>query len=142
MSLLRMDKPLDGVRFLDDLDLTLSMDNRQWAAQHMFSIELTLEPVIFRVSYRDINLITSIVNKAIELSTKSQSRASTGSQGSTNNLPSRTEITNQQTSSQTVIDAARSTRNTLDMPRVILTKEQVPMYSSYNTDVYVSSDVW
>jgi vacuolar protein sorting-associated protein 13A/C len=72
MSLLRMDKPSDAVRFLDDFDLTLSIDNRPIAAQQMSNIELTLQPVVFRVSYRDIHLITSIVNKAIELSTPSQ----------------------------------------------------------------------
>lgn len=71
MSLIRMDHPADAVRFLDDLDLTLSMDNRQVAAQQMSNIELIVQPIVFRVSRRDINLITSIVSKAIELSTQS-----------------------------------------------------------------------
>lgn len=70
MSLLRMDKPSEAVRFLDDLDLTFSMDNRQIDDQKVFNLELTLQTVIFRASYRDIILISSIVNKAVELFTR------------------------------------------------------------------------
>lgn len=77
MSLLRMDKPSEAVRFLDDLDLTLSVDNRQIADQKVSSLELLLQTVIFRVSYRDIVLISSIVNKAIELSTRQSKQNST-----------------------------------------------------------------
>ncbi|GJJ09687.1 hypothetical protein Clacol_003911 [Clathrus columnatus] len=70
MSLLRMDKPLEAVRFLDDLDLTFSMDNRQITDQRMSNLEVSLQTIIFRVSYRDIILISSIINKAVELSTQ------------------------------------------------------------------------
>jgi vacuolar protein sorting-associated protein 13A/C len=125
MSLLRMDKPSDGVRFLDDLDLTLSMDNRRWTAQQMSSIELTLQPVVFRVSYRDINLITAIVNKAIELSTKSHSRTLSGAQGPTGSLASRGDMTSRQVSSRTGSGVASSARVSLDMPQVFTTREQV-----------------
>ena len=127
MSLLRMDKPSDGVRFLDDLDLTLSMDNRQWAAQQMSSIELTLQPVVFRVSYRDINLITTIVNKAIDLSTKSASRVTNDVQISSSSSTSQAKITERKVSprSPSVVARSRSTRGTLDTPQVVSIKEQV-----------------
>ncbi|KAL0581607.1 Vacuolar protein sorting-associated protein 13 [Marasmius crinis-equi] len=72
MSLMRMGKPEDSARFLDDFDLTFTLDNRSSSSQNMSSIELNAKPVVFRASYRDINLITAIVNKAIELYTTSQ----------------------------------------------------------------------
>ncbi|KAF8509808.1 vacuolar protein sorting-associated protein 13 [Gautieria morchelliformis] len=119
MSLLRMDQPSDGVRILDDLDLTLSMDNRKLSAQQMSSIELTLQPVVFRVSYRDINLITAIVNKAIGLLTKS--RSSSVESGST----SLAKINSRQASPGTASSTASSTRRVLEQPQVISTKEQL-----------------
>lgn len=136
MSLLRMDKPSDSVRFLDDLDLTLSMDNRQWAAQQMSNIEITLHPVVFRVSYRDIHLITTIVNKAIELSTKSQSSVTNGVPKSKSSLASRTKITDRQATprSPSVVTRSRATIDTLETPQVVSTKEQVRVYYNPGSD--------
>lgn len=65
MSLLRMGHQSDSVRFLDDVDITLSLDSRKTESQEMIRIELHCNPIVFRASYRDINLIMSIVNKAI-----------------------------------------------------------------------------
>lgn len=67
MSLLKMGKPSESVRFLDDVDMTLTMDNRPTTAQHMTNLAITSKPIVFRASHRDINLITTIVNKAIGL---------------------------------------------------------------------------
>ncbi|KAJ7597035.1 vacuolar protein sorting-associated protein 13 [Mycena floridula] len=72
MSLTRMGTPSDSVRFLDDVDLTFSLDSRSTSSQKMTSIEFTSKPITFRASYRDINLITAIVNKALELSSRRQ----------------------------------------------------------------------
>ncbi|KAJ8084002.1 Vacuolar protein sorting-associated protein 13 [Marasmius tenuissimus] len=72
MSLMRMGKPEDSARFLDDFDLTFTLDNRSSSSQNMSSIELNAKPIVFRASYRDIRLITAIVNKAIELYTVTQ----------------------------------------------------------------------
>ena len=69
---MRMGKPSESVRFLDDVDLTFSLDNRTSSAQQMISIEISAKPIVFRASYRDIKLITSIVNTAIELYGNSQ----------------------------------------------------------------------
>jgi vacuolar protein sorting-associated protein 13A/C len=122
MSLLRMDQPSDGVRILDDLDLTLSMDSRQLSAQQTSSIEITLQPVVFRVSYRDINLITAIVNKAIDLLTKSRSSAA---ERSTSGSTSLAKINSRQASPRIASGTANSTRGILEQPQVISTKEQV-----------------
>ncbi|KAG8694260.1 hypothetical protein FRC09_009967, partial [Ceratobasidium sp. 395] len=72
MSLGRMGRASESVRFLDDLDVTVSLDSRKSAAHQMTSIEVAAQPIVFRASYRDINLIMAIVNRAIELSSKPQ----------------------------------------------------------------------
>lgn len=69
---MKMGKSSDSVRFLDDVDMSFTLDSRSSSAQQLTSIEISSKPVIFRASYRDINLITTIVNKAIELSNKAQ----------------------------------------------------------------------
>jgi vacuolar protein sorting-associated protein 13A/C len=72
MSLMRMGRYSEVVRFLDNLDFTASLDSRSSSSQQMSNIEVTMKPVVLRALYRDINLIMSIVNRAIELYTKSQ----------------------------------------------------------------------
>jgi vacuolar protein sorting-associated protein 13A/C len=67
MSLMRMGKASESVRFLDDVDVTFSLDSRPSSGRQMTSIELGVKPIIFRASYRDINMITTILNKAISL---------------------------------------------------------------------------
>ena len=79
MSLIQMDNSSNTVRFLDNVDITFSLDNRSSSSQQMTSIEITSKPIVLRASYRDINLISSIVNKAIELSSNSQLRSSESS---------------------------------------------------------------
>ena len=66
MSLVRMGGASESVKFLDDVDLTFSLDSRSSSSHQMTNIEIGVKPITFRASYRDINLITSIVNKAIE----------------------------------------------------------------------------
>ena len=77
MSLMRMGRYSEVVRFLDNLDLTVSLDNRSSTSQQMSNIEIVVKPVVLRASYRDINLITSIVNRAIELYSSSQQHSMT-----------------------------------------------------------------
>ncbi|RDB28887.1 Vacuolar protein sorting-associated protein 13 [Hypsizygus marmoreus] len=67
MSLTRMGKVSESVRFLDDVDLTLSLDSRSSSLQQMTSIEIAVQPIVFRASYGDISMISSIVNKALML---------------------------------------------------------------------------
>ena len=66
MSLIRMGGVSESVRFLDDVDLTFSLDSRSSSSHQMTNIEVGAKPITFRASYRDINLITSIMNKAVE----------------------------------------------------------------------------
>ncbi|KAF9478514.1 vacuolar protein sorting-associated protein 13 [Pholiota conissans] len=66
MSLMRMGRAAESVRFLDDVDFTFSLDSRSSSLHQMTNMEIATKPIVFRASYRDINLITSIINKAIE----------------------------------------------------------------------------
>ncbi|KAF8216245.1 hypothetical protein K438DRAFT_1748990 [Mycena galopus ATCC 62051] len=105
MSLIRMGKPSESVRFLDDVDLTFSLDSRSSDAQQMTSIEISAKPIVFRASYRDINMIMTIVNKAIELSADTQDQSfpdEINSKPPPSVRPSQTQITKMSTSKQPV----------------------------------------
>lgn len=66
--LCRMDRPAESARILDDFDLNLSMDNRSDNGSQSSSIELDVQPLVLRLSNRDVTLVSSIVTRAIELS--------------------------------------------------------------------------
>lgn len=70
MFLCRMDKfETSRLRILDDFTLNFSMDNRSLGAfQSVQSIHVEVEPLVLRVSLRDILLATQIFNKASEMS--------------------------------------------------------------------------
>ncbi len=63
----RMNRPKDTIRFLDNFNLTFSMDTRSTALRQTTSMEIEVDPLVLRVALRDIMLISSVVNKAIEL---------------------------------------------------------------------------
>src|SRR5260370_35301487 len=70
MSLMQMGNPDESLRFLDDVDVTLSLDSRQSATQQMTNIDITSTPIVFRASQRDINVIMAIVTKATQMAAK------------------------------------------------------------------------
>lgn len=55
---------------LDNFDITLSMDNRADSGKQIMDIDIGITALLLRVSYRDILLINSILNRAIELSNR------------------------------------------------------------------------
>lgn len=122
-----MGKDAETVRFLDDIDFTFSLDSRSTASHQMTSIEMTSQPIVFRASYRDINLITTIVNKAIELYTESTQKRSdvdvSKTDGRTSALasyhPSASRKTNR---------PATSRQLPVGKANVVLSKEQVELY--------------
>jgi vacuolar protein sorting-associated protein 13A/C len=67
MSLTRMNNIADSARFLDNVDLTFSLDSRSTTSQQLTSIEVGAKPIVFRASYHDITLIMNITNKALEM---------------------------------------------------------------------------
>ena len=116
MSLMQTGHVADSVKFLDDLDLKLTLDSQFSTSQQTMSIEIGCTPVVFRASYRDINLITSIVNKAIELYTKSQQSKSAPKQGDHLSLrPSDTSATRRPSQGDQRVGKAR----------VLISKEQL-----------------
>jgi len=56
----------EDARILDDVDLTLTLDSRTMSANQMTSIDIVIKPIVLRASYRDIMLILTVVNKAME----------------------------------------------------------------------------
>lgn len=72
MFLCRMDKfETSRLRILDDFTLELSMDSRaQEKGSSLTSIDVHLEPLVLRLSLRDILMATQIVNKASEMKTR------------------------------------------------------------------------
>ena len=127
MSLTRMGKPAESVRFLDDLDFTFTLDSRSGEAHQSTSIEITALPIVFRASYRDIMLITRIVNKAIELYGNSSQPSEQDKQGSSTSL-SRPAIQSRKVSRPTT----SRTQPLLGNARVVMNKEQVCFASHWS----------
>ena len=69
MFLCRMDKfETSRLRILDDFSVQMSMDNRSQGTQSsLVSIHIDIEPLVLRLSLRDILLALQIVNKASEM---------------------------------------------------------------------------
>lgn len=116
MSLVQMGKGSESVRFLDDVDLTFTMDNRRTSSDQVMNIDIAAKPIVFRASYRDINLIAVIVNRAIALSS-----------GATQPKP--VESSDSKSLALRSTKTAAKTRMTgalnSDEARVVMTKEQV-----------------
>ncbi len=75
MFLCRMDKFENSrLRILDDFTIQVSMDSRSQGKQSsLTSIHVDIEPLVLRLSLRDILLALQIVNKASEMTSKDSS---------------------------------------------------------------------
>lgn len=80
MFLCRMDKfETSRLRILDDFTVEMSLDNRlQDKGSTMTSIDVHVEPLVLRLSLRDILIATQIVNKASEMMNRGQNADSGG----------------------------------------------------------------
>jgi vacuolar protein sorting-associated protein 13A/C len=123
MSLTKMGKASERVRFLDELDLTLSLDSRQSSSHQMTSIELAAQPIVLRASYRDINLISTISTHALQLYSSRTSQTPADKHAS-----SRPKSKKTQSSNKTGRPNIQSTSS--EAPRLLMSKERV---SSGNT---------
>jgi len=126
MALLRMGRPEDA-RILDDVDLTLTLDSRTMSSHQMTSIEITFKPIVLRASYRDIMLILTIANKAME----AYGRQTSAAPGSESAQPS---VTASKTAARrasggsaerTTSNPGQSNNPPLGTAHVVLSKEQV-----------------
>lgn len=68
MSLVKMGRPSETVRFMDEVDINFTMDSRITEKGRQMLIEISTNPVVFRASYRDITVINSIATKALQFS--------------------------------------------------------------------------
>lgn len=121
MSLMRMGKTSETVRFLDEVDLTLSLDSRASSAQQRTSIEVATNPIVFRASYRDINMITAIINKAISLHGSTQKSDPAVDVGGS--APK--SITSQNSPGTAEVSTKPLQQRTVGKARVLMSKEQV-----------------
>ncbi|KAF5390329.1 hypothetical protein D9757_002946 [Collybiopsis confluens] len=122
MSLVQMSQPSETVRFLDEFDLAFSLDNRSTSSQFMTNIELTTRPIVFRASYRDIALITTIVNKAIELSSNPTRTDSQGSEPTLSARLSGGQVTRSSVSQR--MGSSKAHAKPVGEARIVTSKEQ------------------
>jgi vacuolar protein sorting-associated protein 13A/C len=80
MFLCRMDKfETSRLRILDDFTVEMSIDSRaQDKGSALTSIEVHLEPLVLRLSLRDILMATQIVNKAAEMRAQNAQQIESG----------------------------------------------------------------
>lgn len=133
MSLMRMGSDAsDSVRFMDDVDMTLSLDSRSNPSQRSTNLDVSVKPIVFRASYRDINLITTIVNRALDLygqSTQSLSEeTSTVQQSNFGSTRHTTALSSRRLSKQT-----REDLESVGHARVVVSQEQAGALSSQST---------
>ncbi|KAJ3072035.1 hypothetical protein HDU98_004400 [Podochytrium sp. JEL0797] len=65
------------LRFIQNFDLTMVMDSRLPSPGHQLTaINIDVSPLMLRVSFRDVNLITDIFNRAMSLGGGSANKAS------------------------------------------------------------------
>jgi vacuolar protein sorting-associated protein 13A/C len=115
MSLIRMGADSDTVRFLDDINLTFSLDSRSSRREQHMSIEVSSTAIVFRASYRDIMLITAIATKAIELYQQSHK----------SNLPHEEQPSDAHTQTSRSVTSQTPGRQTFGKARIVMSKEQV-----------------
>jgi vacuolar protein sorting-associated protein 13A/C len=117
MSLTRMGQLDESVRFMDDIDVTLSMESKRAATMQRTNIEITAKPVVFRASQRDINLVLSIVTRATQLAAQPSTNINEGPKavGST-----KAKVTATQSQTQTI---------STEKPQLIMSMEKVSHFS-------------
>lgn len=112
-----MGKSDETVRILDDVDMTLSLENKQTMAQQRTSIEITSQPIVFRVSPPDINLILAIVTRATQLASQ----------------PNPAQSPPPKSATKTRTTATNDRRIILEQPKLVMAKEKVNIYQYFIT---------
>jgi vacuolar protein sorting-associated protein 13A/C len=101
------------------VDLTFSLDNRNsGTTQQLMTIDIMVKPIVLRASYRDINLILAIANRALALSGNSQPEDQPKALLTTDTAASRID-------SRAVVKSGKATELATGQARVIMAKEQV-----------------
>lgn len=136
MSLSRMGKKVESVRFLDDVDIKIASESHSELNRQVSNITVLVEQeFVFKTSYRDIILITSIANRAISLfSTSDEANAIETKQAAFDNATSAVVLKktseashlNEEARGSSSQSLARSGRSKSSLrPKVIMTTEEV-----------------
>lgn len=115
MFVTKMSRPRDSsLRLLDNFDMAMSMDTRSTASRQTTSIEIDVDPLVLRVSLGDVTLISSVINKAIELSSKSGDDAATKTAAETRSVTHRSGISadSVDTSAKDLVSSRQISRTT------------------------------
>ncbi|KAF8335473.1 vacuolar protein sorting-associated protein 13 [Cantharellus anzutake] len=113
----------EHLKFLDELDFTLSLDNRQTAKHQMTSIEVSLQPVIFRASPSDISLILGIISRATSMYSSQSSKAQPQQPSATKSNPRGPSAADR--SSRKVPTRSDRGRSSIGQPQVYILKEKL-----------------
>lgn len=116
MSLTQMGNLDESVRFLDDVDMTLSLDSRQSVAQQMTSIDIASTPIVFRASQRDINLIMAIMTKAAQMAAKPEPPEP------------RPAVKSAKSAGKVTSAKAKRSEILMEQPRLVMSKEKVSFF--------------
>ncbi|ORY51917.1 hypothetical protein BCR33DRAFT_712120 [Rhizoclosmatium globosum] len=121
------------LRFIQNFDLTLVMDSRLPSPGHQLTaINVDVSPLMLRVSFRDLYLITDIFNKAVSLSG--------GSPDETSQAPST------KTPRQTIVMAREKIQVTTQGIRVVIIDDlndlQLPMYDFVVDKLFFEVSDW
>jgi len=127
---MRMCRASESVRFLDDVDLTFTLDSRTTSFQQMTSIEIMTKLIVLRASYSDIILITSITNKALQRYGESQRIRKEQNEKRTAGK------SNSQKVEGTMVASSKIPLESIGKARVIMAREQVN-FSNVETEPFL-----
>jgi vacuolar protein sorting-associated protein 13A/C len=122
----------ETVRFVDDTDLTLTFDSRATSFQQMTNVEIMTKSIVLRASYRDINLIMSIINKALERYGNSQ-RTRTAQENETNSISDKAIVKKLDLATTQTTPSGKIETQYVGNARVLMTKEQVNFSNSFKS---------
>lgn len=131
MFLTRMSKQVDAVRFLDEVDIKMASESRTELNKALTRISLQVEQeLVLRMSYRDILLINSIVNKAISLFSGTNSNNDDSRQSAFDDATA-SAVSRRDIIPRTSAALSRGSSKTALHAKVVMTTEEVCYAQSY-----------
>ncbi|KAJ5374980.1 Vacuolar protein sorting-associated protein 13 [Penicillium concentricum] len=127
MFLCRMDKfETSRLRILDDFTLEMSIDSRsQEKGSALTSIEVHLEPLVLRLSLRDILMAIQIVNKASEMRAQNSQQIESGEAKKITDAKTTRARSASKTSSTIAKRARRLSQGVANLDKTITTQSSV-----------------
>lgn len=128
MFLCRMDRPKqDHLRILDDFSITSSHDIRsQSPDSSMINIHVDIEPLVLRLSLRDIQLAMQIATKAMSLTASKDDSSRSGEPEKVKQLKGGSTIRSGRRSSTAAAQSAKSIRTKTTRPQQQQAIEEQP----------------